>query len=623
MYSDCYSVSLLSNSFIDKARTGKKTVFFNKPADLEDPWLRDQQTLLKREAESLIIDSIPVLTFNKYRLFDYNGNRSEYESVYFLKRKRLLVFGLLAYLDESDKNISELQDCIWNICDEYTWALPAHLGGNSLNPDGSIVQGRIVPHRQMLDLFACETAFALSEILYLLEERLDPLLADRVRKECFSRVLDPFAESAFLWPFEEMKNNWCAVCAGSIGACALYLMDNSEKKAGIIHRTMKSLDNFLDSFSDDGVCLEGLGYWNYGFGFFVAYADLLKQFTGNRVDVLNTEKVSRIAAFPQACYLNDHISLAFSDAVPHEKTRPGLYAYLQHQYRDLSLLPVSSLAGILDDPCARWSLSFRDLVWSGMYRRESSGPDTKENNKATTFYPFPVAQWFVLQDYSGALCFAIKGGNNDEPHNHNDAGSFMLCKGSDEFITDLGSGEYVKDYFNERRYLFLCNSSRGHSVPIINHFAQEAGPDSRAELLSYEERESGQLCITLDLSRCYPAAAGLKRFIRTLLFIPERECMELRDYVSLNKEGPVSITERFISRLSIKIHEDKTIAIQGKNSELLLNDSSGIALPEINQEQYKDHNGCLQTISILDFSVNDSQEKEFEFCFLFHSKKDV
>ena len=69
-------------------------------------------------------------------------------------------------------------------------------------------------------------------------------------------------------------------------------------------------------------------------------------------------------------------------------------------------------------------------------------------------------------NWKASDAFAIKGGNNGEPHNHNDVGSFLYFIGEEEIISDLGAGEYTKAYFGPERYSVLCCSSRGHSVPI-------------------------------------------------------------------------------------------------------------------------------------------------------------
>ena len=72
-------------------------------------------------------------------------------------------------------------------------------------------------HMLTVDLFAAETAFALSEVYALLGERLAPLVRERVYREIKRRIIAPYMEQNLSWP----KNNWSAVCAGSVGSAML------------------------------------------------------------------------------------------------------------------------------------------------------------------------------------------------------------------------------------------------------------------------------------------------------------------------------------------------------------------------------------------------------------------
>lgn len=56
----------------------------------------------------------------------------------------------------------------------------------------------------------------------------------------------------------------------------------------------------------------------------------------------------------------------------------------------------------------------------------------------------------------GRTGIAFKGGNNDEPHNHNDIGSFLLTVEGEVFLTDLGCGEYTKEYFQPDTRYDIC-----------------------------------------------------------------------------------------------------------------------------------------------------------------------
>src|SRR5690606_39665769 len=48
--------------------------------------------------------------------------------------------------------------------------------------------------------------------------------------------------------------------------------------------------------------------------------------------------------------------------------------------------------------------------------------------------------------------FAAKGGYNNESHNHNDIGSFILYKEGKPLFIDAGVGTYTKKTFSNERY---------------------------------------------------------------------------------------------------------------------------------------------------------------------------
>ncbi|MFH1730305.1 MAG: hypothetical protein ABIF82_01475 [Planctomycetota bacterium] len=73
--------------------------------------------------------------------------------------------------------------------------------------------------------------------------------------------------------------------AGVTGS-ALAMVDSRDGRARFVAWAMKYSKNFLRGFTPDGYCTEGLGYWNYGFGNFAAPAEMVRQATSGRIDLL-------------------------------------------------------------------------------------------------------------------------------------------------------------------------------------------------------------------------------------------------------------------------------------------------------------------------------------------------
>jgi hypothetical protein len=544
---------------------------------------------------------VPGLPFGLFRLFDETGDRSAYEGPYFERRRRLAAAGLASWLWGKPESIRHLEDLVWAICDEYTWALPAHFDGASLDP-GSL-------DSECLDLFACETAFALAELLSLVGDSLAPIVAARGRAQVEKRVLAPFLARKTPWRWELMVNNWCAVCAGSVGAAALYLHKDGARAAKTLARALPTLDRFLDSFSPDGVCLEGLGYWTYGFGYFTAFADLLRAATKGSIDLLADGRARKAAAFQSAAYLDDKTALSFADGSTRERWRRGLSAYLARRFPEAPLPARELAADFSHDHYGRWALSFRDLVWDKPVV-SSPGTTAAPESRGVTGGPrwFPEAQWLIQPAAApGFPAFAAKGGHNDEPHNHNDLGSFELVLDGIELLADLGCGEYTKAYFNEDRYSIFCNSSFGHSVPIIDGRGQSEGARRAARVLSFTS-EGGRTILSLEIAGAYDCPR-LESLVRRFEFDGCRRLV-VTDSFAFAEAGasgasPAAIIERFVTRAPDSLERLVGITCSRPDASLA-----------IISHAHAEHDGTKSLIKSLDYGVHTDEDNftiSFEF----------
>ena len=90
---------------------------------------------------------VSAVRFSEYIIYRETGCRQNYEALYFARRKRLNTYALMALIyPEEEEHLLQLQDTIWAICDEYTWALPAHIAWKTGRDPGNI------------DLFSVEAA---------------------------------------------------------------------------------------------------------------------------------------------------------------------------------------------------------------------------------------------------------------------------------------------------------------------------------------------------------------------------------------------------------------------------------------------------------------------------------
>ncbi|KRE98394.1 hypothetical protein ASG89_05110 [Paenibacillus sp. Soil766] len=543
---------------------------------------------------------IAALPFREWDLYRSVGTRIEFEALYFDRRRRLAALVVAALKDGVEPYLAALENTMWAICDEYTWCLPAHL----MNHDAA-AEGEEYKH---IDLFASETAHALSETCHMFRAQLNDLVVRRVQREIMARVLEPYMtlKRAFWW--ETCDINWSAVCAGNIGMTAIYLIQDSKALMPVIARVLASMDCFLEGFSEEGACLEGLGYWYYGFGYYVYFSELLKQRTGGKVDILQSNvKARKVAQFPQSCFLQGNHIANFSDCSRKNGIQIGIFSRLCEQFAEIRI-PTLDNQPVTIDHCGRFASAIRNVVWLNEdLLREREGMPLQTD-------VLPEAQWMVSRAKVGSklVSFAAKGGHNDEPHNHNDIGHFLWIVDGIRWFEDLGAGLYTKQYFGEERYSILCNSSAGHSVPIINGKHQEAGIQHRAQVLGVACSDASDR-FQLELSQAY-AVPTLEKLERSFEFDKLRGKLTISDSFEFRESG-ASVTERYITqhkpvivqegeiRLELGLREDDMQMQARKGKQQLIRYDAKQLKASIQAVEHQNHQGGTELVYLIDLSA--------------------
>ena len=455
------------------------------------------------------------LPYSLFVQFEQIGERTDYEAKYFDHRRRLNCL-FFAYLDTKDeKYLLPLFDAIFAILDEYTWAVPAHLRDRTP-----------LTATTKIDLFSSETVYALAEIDHILGDTLPTLIRERIRIEVERRFISSF----FAGTERYIKNNWSAVQSAGIIAGLVYLFPERLEQA--IPTLVPIMENFLDSYNDDGCCMEGSLYWIYGFGFFCYGANMLREATGGKVNLLTSEKVKNMAHYFDYITFKNGYVIPFADTSLRCKVRMGLCVFLHREfgveYPDSDLL-----TSIRDDTRFRFADLLHDLYWSEDF--DTAG----KVNLGEHFWE--NSQWYIYR--TEGLSFCAKGGHNEEPHNHCDVGNFALFDGEKTVLGDLGWEDYTRDYFGPLRYTdFILTPSTGHAVPIIDGKTQIV-VDKKATIHTAKDG-----VFALDIGNAY----GVERFLRH---------MELDgDTFTVTDECPLPFSERLVSAFAPRL-EDGVLSI--------------------------------------------------------------
>lgn len=533
--------------------------------------------ILERATE-IIREAVPPLPASLFLECERSGEYYSYAGPRLHRRAGLAALVLAECFENRGRFLDGILDRAWAICEESTWAYSAHAGGL---PD---------IEQPLIDLGSAHTALDLAETLHLLGDRLPRRLKDRVKLEVDRRCITPFLTRHHWWqffhedPHRWMPGNWIAACVGGVVGSALYLEEDTLRLAEIVSRGVRSLCDYILTFGADGGSTEGVGYWSFGFGNYALVSHLLEHKTAGEIDLLKgpyVEKslMERIARFPLRASLTPGHFVSFSDCPPNVQLIRGHLAYLGKRFQIDELLALAQLTptpttprkpdwsnvrGLAADRIGLdWLL--RDIFWTP---EPTDIPDDLGRLLPNRDLLGDI-QWFVARTTKaghGNLAVAVKGGHNNEMHNQNDVGAFIVHVDGESLIPDIGAGRSSSQYFGEQRYEHFAASSLGHSVPVVNGFAQGTGAQYSADIVRNATSE-GSDSFALDLSRAYPEGAHLVSLVREVELDRASGNVKLRDRFRLKEPG--SFRSNIVTFCSAR-NENGAVALIGSKSSMLI-----------------------------------------------------
>ena len=342
---------------------------------------------------------------------------------------------------------------------------------------------------------------------------------------------------------------------------------------------------YLDSYKDDGMCVEGVGYWYFGFGFFSSFAMLEREITKGEVDWFKLPKIKEISKFLQKTFLLKDVLITFSDSSVKQRYFIGLHQMLRTVYGDeIEKLP-KELGNVVYDN-THFNFSLRSVI----YHSNDNFTDKMKTN--VTYSVDNSCYFFKRTDNYG---FACKGGNNGESHNHIDVGTFIIARNGKQIIADIGAGPYEDGYHTDRRYTFFHPSAYSHNIPILDGITED-GIRRDDVIVHYDwDKEIA----SMDIKEGY-GVDFINKAQRNFAF--ENGKITLTDSFDFTKE--VQITERFVSLTEPKTEEsvvkiDDVTLINNKN-----------AVPQITVKEVKAHLQGTHNVYIIDYIL---QKGETEF----------
>jgi hypothetical protein len=524
------------------------------------------------------VTSIPQTTYTLYREFEHLGVRYNYEAVYFEKRARL-TRAVLEMLAGDDSYRDAVHDLLWNICEETSWILPAHEERRPRGDGRERRETRTWPlgaHTPLthapdsIDLFSAETGAALAEAICFLGDRLAPEVRQRVRQEVQRHIFKPYLAYGRQFRWHKAPMNWNGVCNGAVGLAFLRLENDVESLAEALEMVLEGFETYIATgFEADGGSIEGVGYWNYGLMYYIVVAELLREVTGGQLDLLATPRLRDIAAYPVGMAFTPNTYINFGDATETQILAGGVVERLADRTGVSDLKALLETAGQLDihaGPGAKLPIMLRQAAWW------PASPPPGLPHRDFYLLSTNLLKFTARTPTGQPVILAAKAGYTDGPHVQCDIAQFIVNVDGESLIPDAGRGLYSRDYFREKRFENLFNSSRGHNVPRIGEKLQSPGPEFGGSRRFYgtiveHDANDSEKVVKIDFHTAYDLPA-LKHARRTLYLKAQTGEVWLEDDFTFNG-SPQEIEEAFVTWHPIKI-EGATARITGTRSALEL-----------------------------------------------------
>ncbi|HWB60886.1 MAG TPA: heparinase II/III family protein, partial [Chthoniobacteraceae bacterium] len=511
---------------------------------------------------------------------------ANFETVYFERRRRLSRAAICALLEPDDSRwMASVRYKTHEILDEFSWALPAHVNTFS---------GKDPMH---IDPFAGETANLMAHIVDLFEPLLsDDLVANikwRLRSQFYENYLNRHDD--FFWMLS--SGNWNALCHQGVVGPALTLEADPRLVARILGYMKRYLAIFLTGYGADGGCSEGPAYWQQGFGWFCALNQQLETRTRGRLSLIeNDPKINQMAHYGSRVSLPNFHFVNFSDSLRSGSLNPALLTYLADRLGDDSLRPHALLHyRYLREHGLNFAAQRSDLFYLSriFLNCPAAIPETIDVQYEDVYFKdLGVLIAHGRDADENFWDFAAKTGHNNEQHNHNDCGSYILNINGLPMIIEIGAPEYTKDYFRERRYEYLAARTLGHSLPIVNGCEQAPGLHYAAKVLAADvDPETVHFCA--DLTRCYPTAAECNEVVRDFHWDKARGILTVKDYYELNREE--SFDSSIITDRDVNLAPHQAV-IAGEGFSLIVKPLSNTVFAGAEDHEYRDHNGVPRKI---------------------------
>jgi hypothetical protein len=501
------------------------------------------------------------------------GNRINYERIRGSNLTALLTLTYAECVEHQGRFLDDIVNGLWTICEQSFWGVPAHL---YIQKKGL---GLPDPEDPIVDLFAAQTAAEVATVVYLLGEQLDavnPTITERVRLETEHRVLNPLMKQNFMWmglpnakrrddlPWDatpegqvQPVNNWDAWICWNWLTTALLLDTDAARRTASVQKAMICLDNFIDTYPDDGGCEEGCSYWNVAAGAMLEGLCLLESSTNGRVNIWKEPLLRRMGDFIAKVRIAGNLYLNSGDAhTEQDLERDKLFRYAKHVESPMLLALATG----------NFPESYVPKTLPAIFSEKQLRTEPRKTAPLLKDVWLPNTALMaarMLEDSPKGLFLACIAADNGKSHSHNDTGSYWIYLDGEPVIIDLGAESYQKQSFDAHRYEIPSTQSAYHNLPTIGSVQQGVGSAYRATQLRYMAAGNASM-LEMNLAEAYPA--NLREWIRGVELDRAKNIITVRDRFTLQAE-PVRIAWSLMTCRKVELAEGKLTLLPRKKDQ--------------------------------------------------------
>jgi len=579
-----------------------------------------------KEAEEYLGYEWPRMKATDYLDYYREGSRASFDKIFKMNFDALTKLTLGECAEGEGRFIDDIANGVYARCEETSWVHTGHLQhhGDEQIP---LYTGKY------LDLRSCSMGSQLAHVYYLLKSELDnisPYLCKRIEHEIKVRILDNYIENDHWWMNltpDGIVNNWNTHCNKNVMRTALIMETNPDRLKKIMSKICRSLDVFLSIHEEDGACNEGPGYWK-GAGFsFLNILVFISEIYQIPIETFLDDRIRNMASYLYKVFIHDDYYMSYADG----NGRNPMYdiklyltskALSDVKLQDLSI-DVFQKHQSLDIFYDHFIYILFDYLEYVMNYKDMKTSSNKASDKRYYLKEAALnnAHIFAARQNEGnekGFFAGLKGGHNNESHNHNDIGAFYIFYDGLPVVIDAGAGMYTIKTFSPERYDIWTMQSIWHSLPVINGHMQSDGVEYKSKSFKVTSKDEISWA-SMEISDAYSEKTEIKSFNRKIILNRVNKSVALFDEINMiNSENEIVLYMTVL--YNPEITDTGDILLSNGDNTIYLDYDKNLLKPfsEVkdvsNDKKLRESWG--DSIYRLGFTVIESKQKNvFEFTF--------